>query len=177
MHFYEGMKAPILSLVFVASTAYAMPADQDPAQLEVSSPAFNANQSIPAEYTCEGAGVAPALNWSTPPAGTRTVALLVEDPDAPNGAFTHWLVTDISPRMTHLAKGGATPAGAFAANNDKGKVGYVGPCPSDGATHHYHFHVYALDIALDQHLARSAFSSAIQGHVLAQGELVGTYEK
>jgi Raf kinase inhibitor-like YbhB/YbcL family protein len=171
------MKATILSLAFVASTAYAMPTDQDPTQLEVSSPAFNANQPIPAEYTCEGAGTAPALNWSTPPAGTRSVALLVEDPDAPNGTVTHWLLTDISPRMTHLAKGGATPAGAFAVNNDKGKPGYMGPCPSDGTTHHYHFHVYALDIALDQHMTHAAFASAIQGHVLAQGELVGTFEK
>ncbi|HEX4451438.1 MAG TPA: YbhB/YbcL family Raf kinase inhibitor-like protein [Kofleriaceae bacterium] len=171
------MKPTILSLIFVASTAYAMPTDQDPTQLEVSSPAFNANQPIPAEYTCDGAGTAPALNWSTPPAGTRSVAVLAEDPDAPNGAFTHWLVTDISPRMTHLAKGGTTPAGAFAANNDKGKAGYTAPCPTDGTTHHYHFHVYALDITLDKHMSHGAFSAAIQGHVLAQGELVGTFEK
>jgi Raf kinase inhibitor-like YbhB/YbcL family protein len=171
------MKAPIISLLFLASTAYAMPADQDPTQLEVSSPAFNANQEIPADFTCEGAGTAPALNWSTPPAGTRSVAIIVEDTDAPNGTFTHWLVTGISPRTTHLAKGGALPEGAFAASNDKGKIGYAGPCPPDGATHHYHFHVYALDKKLDKRMTKAAFISAIQGHVLAQGELVGTYQK
>ncbi|HEY1550092.1 MAG TPA: YbhB/YbcL family Raf kinase inhibitor-like protein [Kofleriaceae bacterium] len=171
------MKATILSLAFVASTAYAMPTDQDPTQLEVSSPAFNANQPIPAEYTCDGAGTSPAMNWSTPPAGTRSVAVLAEDTDAPNGVFTHWLLTDINPRMTHLAKGGAIPAGAFSVNNDKGKPGYTGPCPSDGTTHHYHFHVYALDVVLDKAMTHSAFASAIQGHVLAQGELVGTFEK
>ena len=177
MHFFEGMKVTILSLMLFASAAYAMPNDQDPTQLEVSSPAFNANAPIPAEYTCDGAGTAPALNWTTPPAGTRTVALLAEDTDGPNGVVTHWLVTNINPRTTHLAKGGATPNGAFAANNDKGKPGYMGPCPSDGTTHHYHFHVYALDTIVKANIARSAFESAIQGHVLAQGELVGTFEK
>jgi Raf kinase inhibitor-like YbhB/YbcL family protein len=171
------MKAPtIISLLFVASTASAMPAG-DPTELEVSSPAFNANQELPAEVTCEGAGVAPALNWSKPPAGTRSVAILVEDTDAPNGAFTHWLVTGIPATTTHLGKGATLPAGAMASNNDRGKTGYSAPCPTDGSTHHYHFHVYALDIKPDKHLTKAAFMSAIQGHVLAQGELVGTYQK
>ena len=174
------MKAPIISItpglaslatiLFVASTAYAMPADETPTQLEVSSPAFNAHQEIPAEYTCEGGGAAPALSWSKPPAGTRSIAIVVEDTDAPRGTFTHWMVTGISPALTHLAKGGATPTGAFAATNDMGKTGYTAPCPTDGTTHHYHFHVYALDIRLDKPIAKTAFSSKIQGHVLAQGE-------
>jgi Raf kinase inhibitor-like YbhB/YbcL family protein len=167
------MKATILSILLVASIAHA---DQDPTQLEVGSSAFNANQEIPAEYTCEGAGTAPAVNWSKPPAGTRSVALVVEDTDAPNGTFTHWLVTGISPATTHLAKGGAIPAGAVAQANDKGNAGYAGPCPTDGTTHHYHFHVYALDVRLDKRITKAAFGSAIQGHVLAQGELVGTYQ-
>ncbi len=176
MHPIRGMKASILSILFVASAAYAMPADQDPTQLEVSSAAFNPNQEIPAEYTCEGAGTAPALSWSKPPAGTRSLAVVVEDTDAPNGTFTHWMVTGISPATTHFAKGGVLPAGALAQTNDKGKAGYAGPCPSDGTTHHYHFHVYALDIRLDKPMAKTSFGSAIQGHVLAQGELVGTYQ-
>ncbi|HEY1814784.1 MAG TPA: YbhB/YbcL family Raf kinase inhibitor-like protein [Kofleriaceae bacterium] len=168
---------PIVSLVVAATSAYATPADPDPTELEVSSPAFNQHQEIPAEYTCEGAGVAPALNWSRAPAGTRSVAVVVEDPDAPNGTFTHWMLTDVSPMTTHLAKGGAVPPGAIAMTNDRGKAGYDAPCPRDGTTHHYHFKVYALDIQLHKTMSRSAFESKIQGHVLAQGELVGTYQK
>ena len=168
---------PMVSLAFAATTAYATPADQDPPDLEVSSPAFNQHQEIPAEYTCEGAGIAPALNWSRPPAGTRSIAVVVEDPDAPQGTFMHWMVTDISPMTTHLRKGGELPQGAVAMTNDRGRSGYAAPCPRDGATHHYHFKVYALDIRLHKTLSRSEFESKIQGHVLAQGELVGTYQK
>jgi Raf kinase inhibitor-like YbhB/YbcL family protein len=169
------MKATLLSLLFVASTAYAKPAASG-ADLDVTSTAFTMNQAIPAEYTCTGGETAPDLSWSKPPAGTRSVAVLVEDPDAPKGTVTHWLVTGIPASTTSLAKGGALPAGAVAAKNEKGKLGYMGPCPPDGV-HHYHFKVFALDIAVPTPILKPAFVALIQGHVLGQGELIGTYSK
>jgi Raf kinase inhibitor-like YbhB/YbcL family protein len=170
------MKTTLISLLFVASTASAKPASDAPADLAVTSTAFTMNQTIPVEYTCTGSETAPELSWSRPPAGTRSIALLVEDPDAPKGTVTHWLVTGIAPTMTSLAKGGALPSGAVAAKNEKGKPGYMGPCPPNGL-HHYYFKVFALDVAVPTPILKPAFIAMIQGHVLAQGELVGTYSK
>lgn len=143
--------------------------------LNVTSNAFAANQTIPVEYTCDGSETSPPLSWSNVPKGTKSVAILVEDPDAPSGTFTHWLVTGIPPTTTALPAG-ALPAGASVATNDTGKAGYAGPCPPSGR-HHYHFKVYALDTTLPKPRTKAEFLSAIKGHVLDQGELVATYQR
>jgi Raf kinase inhibitor-like YbhB/YbcL family protein len=170
---------PMLLLVVTPASALAdTPAHHPPSPgtLDVTSPAFGDNQGIPAEHTCEGNNVSPPLTWSRVPAGTRSIAILVDDPDAPRGTFTHWLVTGISPAVTSLGKGAPLPEGALAAKNDMGSAGYAGPCPPSGR-HRYQFRVYALDVKLGKAMTRAELLAAIRGHVLATGALVGTYEK
>lgn len=145
--------------------------------IEVSSSAFHSDSAIPTKYTCEGLGISPPLAWSDVPDNTRSVALLVDDPDSPDHPFLHWLVTDIPPSVHALEEGGALPRESWVAETDAGTASYYGPCPRFGR-HRYRFHVYALDTALDAAPAgRDAFLSAISGHVLDEGELVGTYER
>lgn len=163
-------------IVCLSCAAVPAVAVAKPPALEVTSPAFSAGGSIPTPYTCEGAEAAPPLAWSEVPAGTRSIAILVDDPDAPRGTFTHWLVTGIPPATSSLANEAALPATASEGLNDRGTRGYVGPCPPSGR-HRYRFRVYALDIAKPAATTRAAFLRAIEGHVLATGELVGTYEK
>lgn len=143
-------------------------------KLTVTSDAFKANEAIPSEYTCDGAEKTPSLSWSNVPSDAKSIAILVEDPDAPKGTFTHWMVTNIPPTETSLSSSGTLPQGATAAKNDKGATGYAGPCPPTG-THHYHFRVYALDKTIAEPTSRADFMKEIKGHVVAQGELVGTY--
>jgi phosphatidylethanolamine-binding protein (PEBP) family uncharacterized protein len=154
----DGMRTIILSL-FVASGLGAI-ALAEPLALEVTSKAFSANTSIPMKYTCDGGNQMPELSWSRVPPATQSIAVLVDDPDAPKGVFTHLLATGIPPTATGLPNS---------------VQGYTAPCPPSG-THHYHFHVYALDSVTHTH-SRDTVLKEIQGHVLAQGELVVTYER
>ncbi len=175
------MRNTIIGLLIVSSVSgvalgetTSKGAARRPATLEVSSTAFKNNEAIPGEYTCDGAQLAPPLSWSKVPAGTRSIAILVEDPDAPKGTFTHWLVTGIPPATASISK--ELPHGAVESKNDAGKTGYVGPCPPSG-THRYEFRVYALDIALPKAMSRTEFLKAAEGHTLAMGQLVGTYAR
>lgn len=145
------------------------------AKITVTSTAFSDQGPIPPEYTCEGANKAPDLSWSGVPDDARSLAILVEDPDAPHGTVTHWLAVNI-PTSEKSADAGALPPTAAIAKNEKGKTEYTGPCPPAG-THHYHFRVYALDTTLATPSDRVDFLKKIDGHVLAQGDLVGTYMK
>ncbi len=168
------MRTPLtIGMLLVAAIAVAAP--RKISSLQVTSSAFAPNGDIPVALTCDGEGRSPPLAWSGVPPGTRSIAILVEDPDAPRGAFLHWLVTGISPSTTQLAAG-TLPPGATAAKNDAGKPGYIGPCPPRGK-HHYYFRVYALDTQIAKPATKVDFLTAITGHVLAQGELVGTYER
>jgi Raf kinase inhibitor-like YbhB/YbcL family protein len=148
--------------------------------LQVTSPAFGHGATIPVQFTAEGDDVPPPLSWSPPPPGTCTVALLVEDPDAPNPdapqrTFVHWIVTGIPAVVTSID--GSLPTGAVAGTNDMGERAWAGPNPPIGR-HRYFFRVFALDIDLDgPGINKSELMSAIKGHVLAQGELIGTYER
>jgi Raf kinase inhibitor-like YbhB/YbcL family protein len=145
--------------------------------LDLSSPAFQPNNPIPMKYTCEGDGVSPPLAWSPVPAKAKSIAILVDDPDAPKGPFLHWLVTDLPPSMQRLDEGTALPHDASVAESDAGTASYYGPCPASGK-HRYRFHVYALDTVLGSRPeGREEFLSAIEGHIVDEGELVGTYER
>lgn len=167
----------LLALTILAVTPASVYAD-DPrtSVLQVTSSAFGEAAEIPPRYTCDGTETTPPLAWSNVPAGTRSVAILVEDPDAPHGMFTHWLVTGIPPTTTSLAAGAALPQGATAAHNSEGLLGYDGPCPEHGR-HRYRFRVFALDTAISPPKDRDAFLAEANGHVLAEGRLVGTYER
>lgn len=166
------MRTTLLALLLLTAPAFA----GKPAKMVVTSSAFAANASIPDEYTCAGENVSPQLTWTNTPKEAKSIAILVEDPDSPKGTVLHWLVTGIDPNMNAVVRGGV-PEGATAAKNEKGALGYMGPCPPAGAPHHYHFHVYALDIAMSRPASKVDFVTQMSGHLIGQGELVGTYQK
>lgn len=146
--------------------------------ISVTSTAFTDGQPIPAQFTCDGANQSPALTWSDPPAGTKSFALVVDDPDAPSGTFRHWGVFDI-PAATRSI--GAGEKVGTEAHNDMGKRGYGGPCPPPGhGVHHYHFKLFALDLdklGLPAGATVADVEQEASKHALAQGEIVGTYER
>jgi Raf kinase inhibitor-like YbhB/YbcL family protein len=152
--------------------------------LTLRSPAFAPGGEIPAVHTCEGKDVSPALEWSGLPAGAKSLALVVDDPDAPDPeaprmTWVHWVVHDIPPGATGLAEGvKALPAGARQGLNDWRRTGYGGPCPPIGR-HRYSFRLYALDRMLGDlgTPTKAQLEKAMEGHVLARCELVGTYQK
>ena len=148
--------------------------------LKVTSPKIPSGGAIPDQYSSYGQSVSPPLSWGKGPYGTRTFAIVLEDPDAPMPTpFVHWVLWNISATVDH-AEEGAAPAGAQEGKlMFVNKTGYFGPRPPDGPAHHYHFQVFALDRPLDlkQGADRAALVAAMKGHVLASGELVATYQK
>jgi len=150
--------------------------------LRVSSSAFANDGNIPTEYTCQGKSVPPPLTWSQPPAGTKSIAVLVEDPDAPGGSFQHLAAFNMPPERRSLpseAVKSVAPGSALSTGrNSSGTVGFAPICPPSGR-HHYRFEVLALDTTLDLPAAAdaNAIRAATRGHVLARGELVGVYGK
>jgi len=153
--------------------------------LAVSSSAFAQNAEIPAKYTCEGQDASPPLSWSGAPSTTKSFALIVDDPDAPDPAapkmtYVHWVLYDLPATVTSLDEDATKqpPAGARQGVNDGKRAGYGGPCPPIGR-HRYFFKVYALDNTLGDlgSPSKAALESAMKGHIVAQGELVGTYQK
>lgn len=152
-------------------------------ELTVSSSAFREGDVIPTEYTCEGQDVSPPLAWDEPPAGTQSLVLIVDDPDAPVGVFTHWVLFNIPSNSRDLPEALPTqaqlPSGAQQGKNEFGRLGYGGPCPPPGRLHRYRFTVYALDqpLELTAGASKKQVLDAIQGHILAQGQLTGTYQR
>jgi hypothetical protein len=150
----------------------------------LASPAIPPNGEIPAQYTCDGADISPPLSWSDVPAGTGSLVLVVDDPDAPSGVFQHWAVFDIPPTSHGLDAGYSANrpnATLHQARNDFGKTGYSGPCPPRGAgTHHYHFRLLAISRpTLDLRPPAAALDvlRAAQPYIVQQTELVGTYHR
>jgi Raf kinase inhibitor-like YbhB/YbcL family protein len=153
------------------------------AELVVTSPAFPDFGVIPDRYTCVGADASPPLAWRGVPRGAKTLALVVDDSDAPSGTFTHWIVYNIdrdSSGLPESSPGVATPAVEYSqAVNDFGHLGYNGPCPPPGNPHHYHFKLYALAARLE--LPRDATAKqlavAMRGRILGWGEMIATFER
>ncbi len=147
--------------------------------MSVKSAAFDAGKPIPRKYTGEGPDVSPPLTWSGAPKGTKEFALICDDPDAPRAEpWVHWVVWRIPGDRAVLAEG--TAGGVPEGRNDFGRTGYGGPMPPPGhGTHHYHFKLYALDgpIDLKPGATKKDLLKAMQGHILDQGELIGTYER
>jgi len=154
--------------------------------IKLVSGAFEHGAGIPRRYTCEGDDLSPPLAWSGVPAGTRSLALIVDDPDAPDPAaprmtWVHWVLYNLPPATTQLAQGVAPaelPAGTLQGKNDWKRTGYGGPCPPIGR-HRYFHKLYALDTTLPdlKQPTKDELLKAMQGHVLALAELVGTYQK
>lgn len=151
--------------------------------LDVTSTAFDDGTPVPQRYTCDGADVSPPLEWAGVPEGARSLALLVDDPDAPAGTWIHWMLYELDPERTELPEG-VLPGpdvldGAHQGENDFGDVGYGGPCPPPGSPHRYRFRLYALDASpgLAAGATVDQLEGAMEGHVLAQGRLTGTYAR
>jgi Raf kinase inhibitor-like YbhB/YbcL family protein len=149
----------------------------------LASPAFHDQGAIPAQYGCTGSNFSPPLEWSNPPAATKSFTLIVTDPDAPSGNFAHWIVYDL-PATTRslpqaLSADERMSQGGTQGKNNFGKIGYGGPCPPTGAQHHYVFKLYALDsmLGLPSGASASQVEQAMQGHVLAEADLTGTFGK
>ena len=146
--------------------------------VSLSSDAFPDGYPIPTQFTCDGANHSPALKWGDPPAGTKSFALVIDDPDAPSGTFRHWGAYDIPASARGIGEGKKL---GTEVNNDKGTSGYTGPCPPKGnGPHHYHFKLFALDIdklGLPPNAKVIDVEQAADRHALAHGELVGTYER
>jgi Raf kinase inhibitor-like YbhB/YbcL family protein len=144
------------------------------------SPAFEHGHAVPRRFTCDGDDLSPALEWSGTPAGTEALALMLDDPDAPSGRFTHWLVADLPAGQTGLDEDEVPNGTAVEGTNDFGRVGYGGPCPPRGrGAHRYEFHLYALaqPLKLERGFTRRDFEKALRGHVLATAVLQGTCER
>jgi Raf kinase inhibitor-like YbhB/YbcL family protein len=155
--------------------------------IHIESSAFTGGGTIPRLYTCDGKDVSPPLAWSGVPEAARSLALICEDPDAPRGTWTHWVIFDIPASVKELGEGlpaqervKVTAGGetALQGKNDFGKIGYGGPCPPSGS-HRYFFRIYALDteLALGPGTTRQDLLRSIKGHILAEGELMGRYSR
>ena len=180
---------PVLALVALASCGANNRADSNSTgegavenatltQLILASDAFQNGQPIPTQFSCDGANPSPALKWEEPPAGTKSFALVIDDPDAPGGTFRHWGAYDLPASARSIASGQRI---GTEVKNDKGTLGYTGPCPPRGhGPHPYHFRLFALDV---DRLGLGSNSKVIDveneatKHAIAQGELIGTFER
>jgi len=157
--------------------------DEGEITLSLSSPVFQEGEDIPIMYTCDGQDISPPLTWGEPPSETQSFALIMDDPDAPGGVFTHWLLFNLPADSRELPE--AVPPhnelanGALQGKNGFGTIGYGGPCPPPGPAHHYRFTIYALDQTLDlmEGASRKQVIDAITGHILARGQLTGMYQR
>jgi Raf kinase inhibitor-like YbhB/YbcL family protein len=149
--------------------------------IQLSTNSFTPGGKIPSKFTCSGADVSPDLSWAAPPAGAKSIALIVDDPDAPAGTWNHWLLYNLPPSAHELPENQPRTLelanGALQGKNDFGKVGYNGPCPPPGKPHRYFFRLYALDMKLDLKAGadRRTLEQAIKGHVIGEGELMGAF--
>jgi Raf kinase inhibitor-like YbhB/YbcL family protein len=168
----KAINAGALAIALVALASFAAGG----VKMKITSSAFQEGGNIPSKFTCDGGDSSPPLQIAEIPSSAKSLALIVDDPDAPSGLFTHWIVWNISPQTNGIEEGTA-PKGV-QGTSDFGKSGYGGPCPPSG-THRYYFKIFALDreLNLPSGTKRNQLDAAIKGHVVAQGELMGRYSR
>jgi Raf kinase inhibitor-like YbhB/YbcL family protein len=151
--------------------------------LQLKAPAFAAGGDIPALFTCDGQDRSPALQWNSPPKTSQSLAITMDDPDAPAGTWVHWVLYNLPPNTRDLPEGVPTqpelPSGARQGRNDFRRIGYGGPCPPPGPAHRYFFRLYALDVklSLSAGIDRRDLDRAMIGHILEQAEFMGRYRR
>ena len=171
----------LISIFFVCNADKSSKKGPD-MTMQVTSPAFKQSDMIPDRYTCKGEDLSPALRWAGVPSGTKSLALIFDDPDAPMGTWVHWIIYNIPADSAGLPENvpAANPVkgGGIQGANSWGRIGYGGPCPPSG-THRYFFRLYALDTMLDLKpgATKSQLLKTMEGHILAEGELMGRYQK
>jgi Raf kinase inhibitor-like YbhB/YbcL family protein len=168
----------LASLLLLTAACQAPAVDTSHAtKFKLSSPAFEDSGLIAQKYTCQGGNVSPELNWRDAPTNTKSFALIMDDPDAPGGTFTHWVLFDIPADQKQLAEG-APPIGV-GGNNGLSQTGYMGPCPPSGI-HRYYFRLYALDVPslnLKEGASRSDVEAAMKGHIIGTADTLSRYEQ
>lgn len=180
------MKSGKLSVVLIAAAtlvviAIAIAQEKHVMAFSLSSSAFQSGGEIPKKYTCDAADVSPELAWNNAVSGVKSFALIADDPDAPAGTWTHWMMYELPPDTSMLEenvpKTDQLPNGARQGRNDFKRIGYGGPCPPPGKPHRYFFRLYALDAKLDLKpgATKSELEQAMKGHVIGQAELMGKY--
>lgn len=177
--------ALLMGLVFGFTGAFRNtvenPGEKTMTDFPISSTAFQSESSIPERFTCSSENISPDLAWGPLPAGTRSVVLIMDDPDAPVGLFVHWVLYNLTPEVDSLAAGEATPVSTAgtAGTNSYGHNGYDGPCPPPGKAHRYFFTVYATDVepSMEAGMTAAQVRKKIEGHILAQSSLMGTYQR
>lgn len=169
------MKRLLVTIVFLALLDGLTARAQEPKTFELASPAFKNQEAVPEKFTCHGADVNPQLDIVNVPEGTKSLAVIVDDPDAPEGIWVHWVVHNIPPDTTKIAENSKVGAEGL---NDFGIFRYRGPCPPNKKVHHYSFRVYALKdkLELNEGFIKSDLERAMDGKIIAQAQLVGTYE-
>jgi Raf kinase inhibitor-like YbhB/YbcL family protein len=177
----------IFGSVFVSVGCYQSSKEiqpgESPMTIEVTSTAFQQGMIIPKQYTGDGVDQSPPLRWSEPPSGTKSIALICDDPDAPIGTWVHWVLFNLPTQSRELEEGVPTiatlPSGAKQGKNDFGNIGYGGPAPPKGKAHRYFFKLYALGVAVDlaPGATKAQLEGAMKGHILAEGQLMGTYKR
>jgi Raf kinase inhibitor-like YbhB/YbcL family protein len=155
----------------------AIPTGETAMSIELSSSVFTEGERIPVEYTCNGKNISPPLAWKNLPANTQSLALIVDDPDAPAGTWVHWVLYNLPASAEGLAAG--SDGLGIQGQNSSRKSGYSGPCPPAGKPHRYFFKLYALDtsLPLDPGASKAELEKAMQGHILGQGQLMGTFSR
>ncbi|HPD45072.1 MAG TPA: YbhB/YbcL family Raf kinase inhibitor-like protein [Candidatus Woesebacteria bacterium] len=171
------MKKLFLTVGIIIITAIFLFGCGKKAAMRLTSPVFNNNDFLPDKYACRGANVNPPLVIDDVPAGTQSLVLIVDDPDAPAGTWTHWLVWNIKPEITEIAEN-SVPAGAVEGTTSWGKPGYDGPCPPSG-THRYFFKVFALncEISLSSEADINRLNQTMKDHIIAKAEIIAKYKK
>lgn len=173
----------VVMSIFLLTSSAALAAPAKTQKLSVSSSAFSEGAVVPKPHTGDGKDISPALSWSGAPSATKTLALTVEDPDAPGGTWFHWIIFNIPASEKSLAENVARtptlPGGAAQGRNDFDKTGYNGPAPPKGSLHHYQFKLLALDtkLSLKPNCSKVEYYKAIKGHILASGTLTATYSR
>jgi len=191
---FKAYSKVVLLAVFLMGSACQSAGDQtaqegEPMkQIQITSSAFEEAGTIPVKYSCDGEGISPPLEWSGVPNQAQSLALIADDPDAPVGTFVHWVVYNMEPGLTNLPEGVAlyapddyqdTGAIGIEGKNGSGNEGYRGPCPPGNSAHRYFFKLYALDTRLDLQAGatKKQLESAMQGKIVAQGQLMGKYSR
>lgn len=171
-------KIPVLCLILTLYSDHSLEGHMIK-KLTVTSAAFQAGDHIPDIYTCDGKNFSPPISWSEVPLNSKSIVLIVDDPDAPKGAWVHWIAFNLPPHLTELPQNASIKdLGGLEGTTSFESTGYGGPCPPSGS-HRYYFKIYALDTILDLEpsIGKQELVQAMQGHILAEGQLMGIYRK
>jgi Raf kinase inhibitor-like YbhB/YbcL family protein len=176
-----SVKTELLIIIILLAAGCISKEENNMENISISAEEFKEGETIPDEFTCEGKDISPSLSWKGIPAGTKSIALIMDDPDAPGGTFVHWVLYNMPAETQKLPK--AMPLnltdGSMHGMTNFGRPGYGGPCPPPGKPHRYYFKIYALDTKLNlpPGASKNQVESAMKGHIIAKGELMGKYKR